>query len=165
MANKLSFSGVGLQGHSIVGSVSFTADRIEWRDRSNVSVREFLKDDLDAIAFQLFGTKGHLKLSFKDGKSARLDGFGKSDFDQIAQYTTLNYNIETENQKVTAAWHSCSSCPHHLPAPTLQPPRNAHKHTPHKNNQEYFPFFPFLLMFFCSRVSCRWPAMAGTMVT
>lgn len=97
---ELRFANVGLAGHN-VGSIVLRDTGMEWRDKG-VSTMEFIKDDIESVAFQMFGAKGHVLLNLKDGKSARLDGFSKSDYDQISPFIRQYYGIQAIQEKVAS---------------------------------------------------------------
>jgi len=97
MASRLIFQHIGLFGYS-VGSVNFTEDGIEWRDRANM-VKTFDKENISHGNWTIFGTKGFLKFYLNDGKIVRLDGFAKADRESIVKYTD-NIGILVENEDV-----------------------------------------------------------------
>lgn len=98
-SGRLSFREIGFQGGTI-GSVNMKDDRIEWRDTSGKNVKEFIKGDFTALSWTLFGQKGFLKISLKEGKTAKLDGFQKMDFEPIAEFCQKFYEMELEKEKV-----------------------------------------------------------------
>lgn len=99
---KSVFREVGLHGGA-VGTVALKEDRVEWRDASGKNSKEFLKSDVTALNWTLFGQKGHLKVALKEGKSAKFDGFHKDDFDALADFFIKNFEIELEKEKVSRA--------------------------------------------------------------
>lgn len=99
------YPNIGLQGHPL-GNAQFKEDRIEWKDLGRgTNVKEFLKSDLASLAWTIFGSKGYLKITMKEGKSAKMDGFQKSDYDTIADYCLRHYEMELAKEKVRALGH------------------------------------------------------------
>jgi propanediol dehydratase large subunit len=88
---KLSFQNIGLQGQNSVGITTFKDDRIEWRDRGNVHSKDFSQDEIEVLSWSIFGIKCHMKVHTKDGQVHRLDGFVKSDFETIDEFSQKNY--------------------------------------------------------------------------
>ena len=87
--SRLQFSGIGLAG-STVGTVSFKADGLEWRDRAGSS-RELLKENIHSLNWSVFGGKGHVRVILKDESQWRLDGFARTDEDAISKFATENF--------------------------------------------------------------------------
>lgn len=94
--SKITFQNIGLQGHN-VGMVNFKEDKVEWRDRHG-TVKEIAKEAINSFAWSIFGGKGHLRIEQEDGHVIRLDGFAKSDHDQLSKFTQEAYtkSITTE---------------------------------------------------------------------
>lgn len=97
---RLSYPNIGLAQFNS-GAVLFKEDRVEWvAGGRGAAVKEFLKGDLASLGWTIFGSKGYLKISLKEGKSAKLDGFQKADFDPIAEYCRAHYDMELTKEKV-----------------------------------------------------------------
>jgi hypothetical protein len=97
-ASKLSFKEIG--SGATLGLITLQDDRLAWRDVSGKNVKEFLKSDVEALSWTVFGQRGYLKISLKEGKNAKFDGFAKSDYDTLAEFCKRMYNVELEKEKV-----------------------------------------------------------------
>ena len=97
--SKSSFREIGLQGASI-GTFALKDDRVEWRDVSGKNVKEYLKGDLAAMSWTLFGQKGYLKMTMKEGQTVKLDGFQRDDFEALRDLCGKFYSVDLEKEKV-----------------------------------------------------------------
>ena len=97
-AAKLSFKEIG--SGATLGLITLQDDRLAWRDVSGKNVKEFLKSDVEALSWTVFGQRGYLKISLKEGMNAKFDGFAKSDYDTLAEFCKRMYDVELEKEKV-----------------------------------------------------------------
>ena len=108
---RLSYPNIGLQNHP-AGTAQFKEGGVEWvAGGRGAAVKEFLKGDLASLGWTIFGSKGYLKISLKEGKSAKLDGFQKADFDPIAEYCRAHYDMELTKDKVENRAYAANSQP------------------------------------------------------
>ena len=97
--SKSSFREIGLLGASI-GTLTLKDDRVEWRDVSGKNVKEYLKGDLAAMSWTMFGQKGYLKMTMKEGQTVKLDGFQRDDFEALRELCGKFYSVDIEKEKV-----------------------------------------------------------------
>jgi len=90
---------VGLLGSSI-GSLALKEDRVEWRDVSGKHVKEYMKNDMVALNWTVFGQKGFLKMSLKGDKVAKFDGLLKDDFEPLKDFFSKNFELQLTKEKV-----------------------------------------------------------------
>ena len=95
------FDAIGLMGHAGLGQVTFGADKIEWRDKSNATQLEVPKEKISAISFNMIGRRGYLRIEYTDKDWTRLDGFGKTDQEVLADITKTNYNMTLAAESVS----------------------------------------------------------------
>lgn len=86
----LEYQHIGLSGMT-TGVLKFDVGVIDWRAGGNI--KKFDPETVDKAEWTVYGTKGHLFLTFKDGKVANLDGFNKGDYDAIAAFFQSNYQV------------------------------------------------------------------------
>ena len=97
-ASKLQFKEIG--SGATLGSITLQDDRLSWRDVSGKKAQELLKNDMEALSWTVFGQRGYLKVLLKEGRSAKFDGFNKSDYETLSEFSKRVYQIELEKEKV-----------------------------------------------------------------
>mmetsp|Transcript_12210 Transcript_12210/g.12596 ORF Transcript_12210/g.12596 Transcript_12210/m.12596 type:complete len:841 (-) Transcript_12210:18-2540(-) len=100
-SSSLQFQHIGLSGIT-TGTIKFDSSFIEWRTSSNSPSKKFEYELIEKAEWIIYGLKGHLFLSLKDGKTINLDGFNKSDYNTIAEWFQTHYNIEIEQLQVAS---------------------------------------------------------------
>jgi hypothetical protein len=97
MTRPLEYQHIGLSGIA-TGTMKFDPSFMEWRAGGNS--KKYDPEQLERVEWTMYGTKGHLFLNFKDGTMANLDGFGKSDYETLAQYFDSNYQTPIQEISV-----------------------------------------------------------------
>jgi len=98
---------VGLLGSSI-GSLALKEDRVEWRDVSGKHVKEYMKNDMVALNWTVFGQKGFLKMSLKGDKVAKFDGLQRDDFEPLKDFFSKNFELQLTKEKVCLDFNEIS---------------------------------------------------------
>ena len=98
---------VGLLGSSI-GSLALKEDRVEWRDVSGKHVKEYMKNDMVALNWTVFGQKGFLKMSLKGDKVAKFDGLQRDDFEPLKDFFSKNFELQLTKEKVCLDFNDIS---------------------------------------------------------
>ena len=98
----LTYNAIGLLGGS-VGTAHLREDKIEWRDRANVSGGEFAKGNIKGMRWEMMGSKGYLKVYMNDGSFTSMDGFAQTDYEKIKEFVTNKYGLELSREQVRFA--------------------------------------------------------------
>jgi hypothetical protein len=98
----LTYNAIGLLGGS-VGTAHLREDKIEWRDRANVSGGEFAKGNIKGMRWEMIGSKGYLKVYMNDGSFTSMDGFAQTDYEKIKEFVTNKYGLELSREQVCFA--------------------------------------------------------------
>lgn len=69
------FGNIGLQGSS-VGTFALKQNGLEWRDRNNVAT-EWASADVKKLSWNMYGSRGYLKVEMVSGDWTRMDGFAR----------------------------------------------------------------------------------------
>lgn len=96
-SRPLEFQHIGLSGIA-TGTMKFEPSLMEWR--AGGSSKKYDPEQLERVEWTMYGAKGHLFLNFKDGKTANLDGFGRSDYETLSQYFDSNYQTPIQEISV-----------------------------------------------------------------
>jgi hypothetical protein len=94
------FGNIGLQGHA-VGTFSLKPSGLEWRDKNN-ALTEFAKADIKNLSWNMYGSRGYLKVAFNNGDWTRFDGFAKADYVELDAFAAKNYQIVVAKETVSS---------------------------------------------------------------
>lgn len=100
MSSDLVYQHIGLTGFS-VGTVKFSSNGVEWRDRGNVVTKQFECDQSTQVQWTVYGVKGHIYIHFDGGKYAIFDGFAKDDYDDITTFFKKEFGVTVEKATVS----------------------------------------------------------------
>lgn len=94
---ELNFNGVGMDGHSL-GKLRLHLNGIDFRDKSGANVRNIDRDSVSSIKWGIYGSRAQVKLDFRDGSFARLDGFEKADFEKLNTFFGSAFGLAIQRE-------------------------------------------------------------------